>query len=283
VAVKCVLIGVLILIAARALCLGFAASSQSGIVSFIFNASEPLVAPFQSIVPDRGTSTNIIEFASLLAIVVFSLVGLGFVQVLRILATPRGIKPPTMKESQKSPFYKALGVLSVLAYCAGGFVVIQDHIPHGADSLASASVGTGGSSSGGGGGGSSGGGSGRSGGGSSGGFVTAPTSAATPQSHCAVSVIASQGGVSWYRRVNTTSTAPCYSHWTVGEASGPDCGFWVNGARYSPPANIWNIVQWGQRSGDLYAILHDGNSVVMTCVVNLGNYPQTSLYPSDFR
>jgi uncharacterized protein YggT (Ycf19 family) len=274
-------VATLTLIAVRALCLGFAAATQSGAADAIVKISAPLVAPFQSVLPDGGTSTNSIEFASLLAVVVYSFIGLGLAQLYRVLATPRGIKPVTMKDA-KSPFDRGLAVLAMLSYFATTFAVVQHYTPIGTgpSSLTSSSVG---GTSDGGSGGTGGGTSGGGGGGGSGGYITAPTPVSTPHSSCAVSVVGSQNGVSWYQRVNATSTAPCYSHWTFGIAGGTNCGFWVNGARYSAPANIWNITGWGQDSSHVYATLYDGNFVILSCVINLGNYPQTSLYPSDFR
>ena len=84
-----------ILIAARFLGKLLGASSQSAFVSFIYQASSPLVAPFKGIFGNPGSSANSFETASLVAIVVYAVIGWGIVMLIRIVTAPRGTKPAT--------------------------------------------------------------------------------------------------------------------------------------------------------------------------------------------
>src|ERR1700751_3151727 len=61
-----------ILIAARFLGKLLGASSQSAFVSFIYQVSSPLVAPFKGIFGNAGSSANSFETASLVAIVAYA-------------------------------------------------------------------------------------------------------------------------------------------------------------------------------------------------------------------
>jgi len=84
-----------ILIAARFLGKLLGASSQSAFVSFIYQVSSPLVAPFKGIFANAGSSSNSFETASLVAIVVYAVLGWGIVMLIRIITAPRGTKPAT--------------------------------------------------------------------------------------------------------------------------------------------------------------------------------------------
>jgi uncharacterized protein YggT (Ycf19 family) len=84
-----------ILIAARFLGKLLGASSSSAFVNFIYQASSPLVAPFTGIFGNTGSNTNTFETASLVAIVVYAVVGWGIVVLIRIATAPRGTKPST--------------------------------------------------------------------------------------------------------------------------------------------------------------------------------------------
>jgi uncharacterized protein YggT (Ycf19 family) len=84
-----------ILIAARFLGKLLGASSQSAFVSFIYQVSSPLVAPFKGIFGNAGSSSNSFETASLVAIVVYAVLGWGLVMLIRIITAPRGTKPAT--------------------------------------------------------------------------------------------------------------------------------------------------------------------------------------------
>ncbi|MFI5283803.1 MAG: YggT family protein [Candidatus Dormibacterales bacterium] len=71
------------------------ASSQSAFVNFIYSVSGPLVAPFRGIFGNSGSGTNSFETASLVAIVVYAVIGWGLVALIRIVTAPRGTKPLT--------------------------------------------------------------------------------------------------------------------------------------------------------------------------------------------
>jgi len=82
-----------IVIAARFLGKLFGASAQSAFVNLIYQVSGPMVAPFTGIFGDTGTKTNTFETASLVALVVYAVVGWGLVVLIRIVTAPRGTKP----------------------------------------------------------------------------------------------------------------------------------------------------------------------------------------------
>jgi len=82
-----------ILIAARFLGKLLGASAQSAFVNFIYQVSGPMVAPFTGIFGDTGTRTNTFETASLVAIVVYAVIGWGLVVLIRIVTAPKGSKP----------------------------------------------------------------------------------------------------------------------------------------------------------------------------------------------
>ena len=82
-----------IFIAARFLGKLFGASAQSAFVNFIYSVSGPMVAPFTGIFGDSGSRTNTFETASLVAIVVYAVIGWGIVALIRIVTAPRGTRP----------------------------------------------------------------------------------------------------------------------------------------------------------------------------------------------
>ncbi len=84
-----------VLIAGRFLLKLLGASTQSAFVSFIYGVSSPFVAAFRGIFPNSGSSTNVFEPASLVAIAFFALVGWGVVVLIRITTAPRGTRPAT--------------------------------------------------------------------------------------------------------------------------------------------------------------------------------------------
>src|SRR5690348_1094959 len=84
-----------IFIAARFLGKMLGASAQSAFVSFIYQVSSPMVAPFNGIFGNAGSSANSFETASLVAIVVYAVIGWGIVMLIRIVTAPRGTKPAT--------------------------------------------------------------------------------------------------------------------------------------------------------------------------------------------
>jgi uncharacterized protein YggT (Ycf19 family) len=90
------IVGVIdIVVAARFLGKLLGASSQSQFLTLIYNVSSPLVAPFKGIFGNGGSSANSFETASLVAIVVYALIGWGLVVLIRIATAPRGTKPAT--------------------------------------------------------------------------------------------------------------------------------------------------------------------------------------------
>lgn len=88
------LVGVIdVIVAARFLGKLFGASSESAFVNGIYQISAPLVAPFTGIFGDTGSKTNLFETASLVALVVYAVIGWGLVVLIRIITAPRGTKP----------------------------------------------------------------------------------------------------------------------------------------------------------------------------------------------
>jgi hypothetical protein len=84
-----------IFIAARFLGKLFGASAHSAFVNFIYQVSSPMVAPFAGIFGDTGSRTNTFETASLVAMVVYAVIGWGLVILIRIVTAPHGTKPAT--------------------------------------------------------------------------------------------------------------------------------------------------------------------------------------------
>ena len=82
-----------IVIAGRFLGKLFGASSQSAFVNGIYQISAPLVAPFTGIFGDTGSKTNTFETASLVALVVYAVIGWGLVVLIKIITAPHGTKP----------------------------------------------------------------------------------------------------------------------------------------------------------------------------------------------
>lgn len=70
-----------------------AANTSSGFVSFMYNLSEPLVAPFRGIFGAPAAGGSVLEPASLVAIVIYSLIGWGIVALIRLLTAPKGTRP----------------------------------------------------------------------------------------------------------------------------------------------------------------------------------------------
>jgi YGGT family len=96
VAVVGFIVGVVdIFIAARFLGKLFGASAQSAFANFIYSVSGPMVAPFTGIFGDSGSRTNTFETASLVAVVVYAVIGWGIVVLIRIVTAPHGTKPAT--------------------------------------------------------------------------------------------------------------------------------------------------------------------------------------------
>jgi len=64
-----------------------AANPTAGFVQFVYNASAPLVVPFQGIFPTPATANSVLELSSLVAIAVYALIAWGIVRLLTILDT----------------------------------------------------------------------------------------------------------------------------------------------------------------------------------------------------
>ena len=64
-------------------------SSQAGFVTFMYNITQPLVAPFHGIFNTAVQGRSILEPESLVAIVIYALIGWGIVSMIRVMARPR--------------------------------------------------------------------------------------------------------------------------------------------------------------------------------------------------
>ncbi len=62
----------------------FAANPASGLVSFVDNVSAPFMAPFNAIFPTSTVGAGGIEWAALLAVLVYTLVAYGIVQLINV-------------------------------------------------------------------------------------------------------------------------------------------------------------------------------------------------------
>jgi hypothetical protein len=82
-----------ILVAGRFLGKLLGASSQSAFVDFIYHVTAPLVVPFAGIFGDTGSKANLFETASVVAVVVYAVIGWGVVAGIKIATAPRGTKP----------------------------------------------------------------------------------------------------------------------------------------------------------------------------------------------
>lgn len=70
------------------------ASSQAAFVGFMYGVTSPLVAPFRGIFPDTAQGFYVFEASSLVAIVIYLLLGWGIVALIKILTAPR--RRPTL-------------------------------------------------------------------------------------------------------------------------------------------------------------------------------------------
>jgi uncharacterized protein YggT (Ycf19 family) len=68
------------------------ASLQSGFVTLIYSLTDGMVAPFRAIFPAASGQGSNLDVASLVAIVVYGLVGLALVSVVKLITAPRGAR-----------------------------------------------------------------------------------------------------------------------------------------------------------------------------------------------
>jgi uncharacterized protein YggT (Ycf19 family) len=81
-----------ILIAIRFVLKLLGASLQSGFVTFIYSLTDGLVAPFRAIFPATSGQSSTVDVASLVAIVVYALVGWGLVSLVKLITAPKGAR-----------------------------------------------------------------------------------------------------------------------------------------------------------------------------------------------
>lgn len=77
------------LIAIRFVLKMLGASPQAEFVSFMYGVTAPLVAPFRGIFADSASGFNVFEASSLVAIVIYLLVGWGIAALIRLVTAPR--------------------------------------------------------------------------------------------------------------------------------------------------------------------------------------------------
>jgi uncharacterized protein YggT (Ycf19 family) len=84
-----------VLLIFRAIFKVIGANSSSGFVSLIYSITDVMVVPFQGIVPSAVSGNSIMEWATLIAGVVFALIAWGLVYLLQF------IKPVTPVEVEE--------------------------------------------------------------------------------------------------------------------------------------------------------------------------------------
>ncbi len=85
-----------ILLASRILLKLIGANLNSGFTSFIYSISAPLALPFSGVLGVTTSLANVIEWSTLIAMVVYAVVAFGFVKLFQL------IKPTTEKEVNQS-------------------------------------------------------------------------------------------------------------------------------------------------------------------------------------
>jgi uncharacterized protein YggT (Ycf19 family) len=77
------------LIAIRFLLKMFGANTASAFVSFMYALTDPLVAPFHGIFNTAAAGRSVFEPESIVAIIIYTLIGWGIVSLIRLLARNR--------------------------------------------------------------------------------------------------------------------------------------------------------------------------------------------------
>ncbi|MEO6797142.1 MAG: YggT family protein [Candidatus Dormibacter sp.] len=77
------------LIAIRFLLKMFGANTASAFVSFMYALTDPLVAPFHGIFNTAAAGRSVFEPESVVAIIIYSLIGWGIVSLIRLMARNR--------------------------------------------------------------------------------------------------------------------------------------------------------------------------------------------------
>ncbi len=70
-----------------------AASPQAEFVGFVYGVTAPLVAPFRGIFADSAQGFFVFEPSSLVALVIYLLIGWGIVALIKILTSPSRARP----------------------------------------------------------------------------------------------------------------------------------------------------------------------------------------------
>ncbi len=78
------------LIAIRFLLKLLGASLGSAFVTFIYSLTDAMVAPFRAIFPATAAQNSTVDIASIVAIVVYAIVGLGVVSLVKLMTAPKG-------------------------------------------------------------------------------------------------------------------------------------------------------------------------------------------------
>jgi uncharacterized protein YggT (Ycf19 family) len=68
------------------------ASLQSGFVTLIYSLTDALVTPFRAIFPATSGQSSTVDVASLVAIVIYALVGWGLVSLVKLITAPKGAR-----------------------------------------------------------------------------------------------------------------------------------------------------------------------------------------------
>ncbi len=68
------------------------ASLQSGFVTLIYSLTDALVTPFKAMFPATSGQSSTLDVASLVAIVIYALVGWGLVSLVKLITAPKGAR-----------------------------------------------------------------------------------------------------------------------------------------------------------------------------------------------